>query len=220
MARRRDRQPRRLSARQRRWRYFVRRAVLVVAIAAVLASAAWADRAGLFGRAPRTDWLTYHNRRFKVVRVIDGDTLDVDHPDGKYRTTRIRLWGVDTPETVKPNTPIQHFGPEATRYVRQAADGETVTLRLYRPRTRGAYGRLLAYVILPGGVDLGEGIIATGHGYADPRPQFRHPLLRRYRQAQRSAMRGRLGLWKDVTDADLPHYYRGKLKLPAPAPNP
>ena len=217
MARKGDNQPKRLSARQRRWRYFVRRAAWVVAIAGVLAGSAWADRAGMFGRAPRGDWETYHDRQFKVVRVIDGDTIDVDHPDGRYSTTRIRLWGVDTPETVKRDTPVQHFGPEATKFARRAVLGKTVTLKLYRLRPRGSYGRLLAYVIGPDGKSLNEAIISTGHGYADPRPQFPHPHQREYRRLQAKAMKAGLGLWKDVTDADLPYYYRGKLKLPAAA---
>ena len=210
--------PKRLSHRQRRVRYFLRRAAWVVVVAGVLAAGAWADRAGLFGRAPKGDWLTYHDQQFKVVRVIDGDTLDVNHPDGRYSTTRIRLWGVDTPETVKPDTPVQHFGREATRYTRAAALDKTVTLELYPLRTRGQYNRLLAYVIGADGTNLNEAIIATGHGYADPRRQFAHPLQRRFEQAQRAAMKARRGLWKDVTEDDLPYYYRGKLKLPGPRP--
>ena len=45
------------------------------------------------------DLQKYHEKIFTVVNVMDGDTIDIDIPDGKYDRTRIRLWGVDTPET-------------------------------------------------------------------------------------------------------------------------
>ncbi len=208
-------QPSRLSPRQRRLRYLARRVLWGAGIALVLAELVLADRLGVFGRAARPDWDSYHDRTFKVVRVIDGDTLDIDSPDRRrgFGTTRIRLWGVDTPETVKPDTPVQHFGREATRFVRQAVLGKAVTVKLLRPRTRDSYDRLLAYVIGPDGEDLNERIIRTGHGYADPR--FRHPLRTRYRKCQAEAMKARAGLWQEATDKDLPYYYRGKLRLPA-----
>ena len=66
---------------------------------------------------------------------------------------------------------------------------------------------------LPDGTDLSRAIIATGHGYADPR--FDHPRRREFKSAQREARTARRGLWREATDADLPYYYRGKLKLPA-----
>jgi len=171
-----------------------------------------ADRAGFFGIAPRSDWDKYHARKFKVGRIIDGDTLDIDCPDGRFSRTRIRLLGVDTPETVKPDTPVEHFGPQARRFTESAAMGRTVTLKLDRMRIRDTYNRLLAYVILPDGTNLNERIIATGCGYADPR--FRHPLMREFKQAQAEAMKDRMGLWEQAADADLPYYYRGKLKIP------
>ena len=202
-----------LSARQRRLRHLARRGIWTAAVVVVVAAMVLADWAGFFGRATRSDWEKYHGQQFKVVRVVDGDTLDVDCPDRRFRRTRIRLWGVDTPETVKPDTPVEHFGPEADRFTRAAALGKTVTLKLYRLRTRGIHKRLLAYVILPNGTNLSQAIIATGHGYADPR--YDHPHKREFRSAQREARKARRGLWREATDGDLPYYYRGKLKRPA-----
>ncbi|MCE5184542.1 MAG: hypothetical protein LLF76_00255 [Planctomycetaceae bacterium] len=49
-----------------------------------------------------SDRQKYHGRAFTVLEVIDGDTLDIDIPDGKFPDTRIRLLGVDTPETRHP----------------------------------------------------------------------------------------------------------------------
>jgi micrococcal nuclease len=80
----------------------------------------------------------------RLERVIDGDTIVVDL-DG--RSERVRYIGMDTPETVKPDTPVQCFGPAAhdlnARLLGSA--GARVTLRFDR-ELRDRYGRLLAYV--------------------------------------------------------------------------
>ncbi len=203
-----------LTRRQRRIRRAARKFFFLTGVVAVLIGLVLADRAGFFGQAPKDDWDKYHGCQFKVARIIDGDTLDVDCPDGRFKRTRIRLLGVDTPETVKPDSPVEHFGPEASRFTKSATLGKTITLKLQRARTRDTYNRLLGYVILPDGKNLNKQIIATGHGYSDPR--FRHPLGREFQAAQTEAMGACRGLWKEATDADLPYYYRGKLKLPKP----
>ncbi len=78
-----------------------------------------------------------------VVRVVDGDTVDLRFASG---TERVRLLGIDTPETVKPNTPVQCFGPEAsTRTKTLLPHGASV--RVARDtEARDRYGRLLLYV--------------------------------------------------------------------------
>ena len=60
-----------------------------------------------------------------VIRVIDGDTLKVDLG---IRTETIRLIGVDTPETVHPQKPVEHFGKEASAFTRSVAQGKVVRL--------------------------------------------------------------------------------------------
>jgi len=181
-------------------------------IALLLAALALVDRAGLLGRPQRSDRQRYDGKTFRVVHVVDGDTLDIDCPDGSRPKTRVRLLGVDTPETVKPDAPVQHFGPEATTFVRRQVLGKLVTIALPEPRTRDRYGRLVGYVILPDGRNLSELIIAEGYGYADPR--FAHPLSRQFWRDQRQAIKHRRGLWRDVREDDLPSYLRGKVKLP------
>ncbi|MFL5818442.1 MAG: thermonuclease family protein [Conexibacter sp.] len=80
----------------------------------------------------------------QLERVIDGDTI-VAEVGG--REERVRFIGIDTPETVKPNTPVQCFGPQAhdlnARLLGTA--GTALTLRFDR-ELRDRYGRLLAYV--------------------------------------------------------------------------
>ena len=70
----------------------------------------WTDRNVIHPRifppenktAISSDFDKYNQKEFTVVKVVDGDTLDIDIPDAQYKTTRIRLIGVDTPETKKP----------------------------------------------------------------------------------------------------------------------
>lgn len=80
----------------------------------------------------------------RLERVIDGDTI-VARVGG--RDERVRFIGIDTPETVKPNTPVQCFGPQAHELNARllGAPGAALTLRFDR-ELRDRYGRLLAYV--------------------------------------------------------------------------
>jgi micrococcal nuclease len=80
----------------------------------------------------------------RVKRVIDGDTFEARIGD---RLEDIRLIGVDTPETVKPGTPVQCFGPRASDFSHRLLEGRTVRLEFGVER-RDTYGRLLAYVRL------------------------------------------------------------------------
>ena len=82
----------------------------------------------------------------RVVAVIDGDTIDVNWAG---RRERVRLLGVDTPETVDPNRPVGCFGPEAAAFTHRRLEGRTVHLQFDRER-RDRYGRLLAYVDVDG----------------------------------------------------------------------
>ncbi len=204
----------RLSPTQRRRRYALRRALAIATAVVILAALVLADYAGLFGVAPSGDVETYDGGTYRVTHVVDGDTLDVDVRDTVMGqpTTRIRLWGVDTPETVKENTPVQHFGLEASAFTKASCRGKDARLVLVQGKTRGKYDRLLAYVYLPDGKMLNAELIAQGLGYADPR--FDHPRKAEFERLQRDAKAARRGLWKDVTRADLPYYYqKGPHKL-------
>ncbi len=156
----------------------------------------------------------YDGRRFHVVKVVDGDTLDVDAADGLENrpTTRIRLWGVDTPET--KHGPVSHFGPEAAAYTKSLTFGLQVRLRLLASQTRGKYRRLLAYVFLPDGRMLNLLLIEKGFGYADPR--FDHPEKAAFAAAMKRARRERRGLWDELDAPDVPAYLRGRLGRPQP----
>ena len=80
-----------------------------------------------------------------VVRVVDGDKIVVD-VDGRDET--VRLIGIDTPETVKPNSPVECFGPEASAATKALLPAGA-PIRLERDvEARDDYDRLLAYVFL------------------------------------------------------------------------
>jgi len=165
------------------------------------------------------DMQTYHDKVFQVTHVVDGDTLDVNQADTVVgrKVTRIRLWGVDTPETVKPNTPVQHFGPQASKFTGKFCLRRTVRLELVKGRnTRDKYGRLLAYVHSDpkqrAEKCLNAELIRQGYGYCDPR--YTHPRKAEFAELQRNARKGDMGLWAKAGRKDLPHYYQeGKFKL-------
>ncbi len=94
-----------------------------------------------------------------VERVVDGDTIEVEL-DGAVED--VRYIGIDTPETVKPGTPVQCYGPEASERNHELVDGRRVRLVFDRER-RDVYGRLLAYVYV--GDQFVNGELVAG-GYA------------------------------------------------------
>jgi micrococcal nuclease len=79
-----------------------------------------------------------------VARVVDGDTIEVRIGG---RLEDVRYIGVDTPETVKPDTPVQCFGPRASSYNHALVERRRVRL-LFGVERHDVYGRLLAYVYL------------------------------------------------------------------------
>ena len=78
-----------------------------------------------------------------VLRVVDGDTI-VASIDGTDE--RVRLIGIDTPETKKPDTPVQCFGPEASDFTKSLLPKGTPVLLVRDIEARDKYDRLLAYV--------------------------------------------------------------------------
>ena len=175
-----------------------------ILLVAALVGLSQLDQMGTFGVASGDDIETYHNVTARVVRVVDGDTLDIAIPDGDRPHTRIRLWGVDTPETVRPNSPVEHFGPEASAFAKKILDGQPIRIEVPTDRTRGKYGRLLAYIYLPDGRLFNALLIETGHGYADPR--FRHPKMREFKSLMKQAQKDGTGLWARPNNPDLPEY--------------
>lgn len=136
---------------------------------------------------------TYQPGLYTVTRYVDGDTIDVDM---NGRTETIRFIGVDTPETHKPNTPVQCYGPEAAAYTRQliAASGGKVRLSSDPYSTnRDRYDRLLRYIYLPDGTLVEEKLIVNGYGFYYP--YFPFSKSEKFQQAEKQAMAAHAGLW-------------------------
>ncbi|MEK6808764.1 MAG: thermonuclease family protein, partial [Nanoarchaeota archaeon] len=124
---------------------------------------------------------TENKSYYLCTRIIDGDTI-VIKIDG--RQEKVRLIGVDTPETVHPNKPIEHFGKEASEFTRSLVESKKVRLE-YDWQKRDKYGRLLTYVYLEDGTFLNAEIIRQGYGHAYTKFPFKY--LEQFRQYEREA---------------------------------
>jgi len=155
---------------------------------------------------PQTDdFQKYHGGSFTVSKVIDGDTIDIAIADAQYLNTRIRLLGIDTPETKSPTVEQMYFGAEAAEFATTVALGKNV--RVYLDSTspaRDKYDRVLAYIQLPNGKFLNEMLVAEGFAYADLR--FRHGFYNKYQQLQALAKSRNKGLWQNITREQLPKW--------------
>lgn len=134
--------------------------------------------------------------RATVTHVVDGDTIDVEIGG---RTERVRLIGIDTPETKKPNAPIECYGPEASAFTASLLPIGTEVLIERDVVGRDDYGRLLGYVHL---LD-GDGAPTTFVNVAIVEQGFARPLTiepnstfaREFADAAHRAERSDLGLW-------------------------
>ena len=122
------------------------------------------------------------------IRAIDGDTIIVDIAGVKER---VRLIGVDTPETKHPRKPVQHFGKEAYNFTWRMAEGKKVRLE-FDQNQRDRYKRLLAYVYLEDGTFLNAEIIKQGYGHAYTKFPFKY--MHKFRQHEREARLKKRGL--------------------------
>ena len=146
-----------------------------------------------------------------VENVIDGDTISVsiigrvDGPGAGAavigESYDVRLLGIDTPETVKPDTPVECFGREAKAATTALLSGEIVRL-VDDVENVDSYGRLLRYVYI-GDEMANARLVANGYAsvYTYP-PNVRHTDL--LVALQREARAERRGLWSDAVCPDPP----------------
>lgn len=135
-----------------------------------------------------------------VTRVVDGDTIHVTVA-GEDRT--VRLIGVDTPETVHPNKPVQHYGREASAFTKKSLLNKRVWLE-YDVAPLDKYNRHLAYVWLtkPGTGEeairqsmFNAQLLLQGYGKVMTiQPNSKHANL--FAKFQQEARTERRGLWK------------------------
>lgn len=138
-----------------------------------------------------TQSVTADDGTWRVIRVVDGDTLVLQNDE------RVRLIGVDTPETKHPTKPVEPFGPEASAFTKRAVEGKVVQLKFDREK-RDRYQRLLAYVYV-GDWCLNEELIRAGYSPCITRYPFDRAMKARFKLAEDQAKTSRRGLWGTQT---------------------
>jgi micrococcal nuclease len=139
------------------------------------------------------------NQLYEVVKVIDGDTIDIRIND---KIERLRLIGINTPETVDPRKPVECFGKQASEKARALLDGKQVSIESDSTQgERDKYNRLLRYVFLEDGTNLNLLMIREGYAY-----EYTYDLPYKYqnefKQAQKYAEENELGLWNTCEKLD------------------
>ncbi|HAR6087022.1 TPA: thermonuclease family protein [Staphylococcus pseudintermedius] len=160
--------------------------VLILVIAIVVLIFQYINGDGPFKKSS-TD---VRGESYLVKRVIDGDTIIIDK-DGQDE--RVRLIGVDTPETVKPNTPVQPYGKAASNFTKKHLTNQRVRLE-YDREPKDKYGRTLAYVWLGDemfNVKLAKEGLARVKFYP---PNDKYRIL--IEQAQKEAQKKQLNIWE------------------------
>jgi micrococcal nuclease len=167
----------------------VRRLVLLILIAGV---AVLGGSSKLLGGLGGPGSGSASRERARLVRVVDGDTLKVRL---QGREERVRIIGIDTPESVKPGTPPVCGSKAAARALRRRAGRSVVLVSDPTQDRRDRYDRLLRYAQTPGGSDLGRAQVRAG--WADVYVYDGRPFKRvgAYRRARRRAQRSRAGVF-------------------------
>lgn len=136
-----------------------------------------------------------------MVSVIDGDTVELDFGG---QVERVRLLGIDAPESVHPSVPVQCFGPEASSQLATALPPET-EVRVERDvDARDRYGRLLLYIYrVEDDLFINQWLLEAGladTSFYDPNTALATPLI----EARSAARARRTGLWGACDGPDQP----------------
>lgn len=131
-----------------------------------------------------------------VERVVDGDTIDVLVNGQKER---IRLIGMNTPETVDPNRPVQCYGPEASAEAKKLLTGQHVWIEPDPSQSnKDVYGRYLRYVWMANGTLYDEFMIRQGYAH-EYTYHTRYKYWNAFRAAEREAKDAQRGFWNAST---------------------
>ncbi len=136
--------------------------------------------------------VSLHAYETKVTRIVDGDTVVVNFEN---KQEKVRIIGINTPESVDPRRPVECFGKEASKKATRLLLNKEVILENYQERDR--HGRLLAYIRLEDGTDFGETMISTGYAYSFK--SYPHNRLSNYNRLEKEARSNSLGLWSPET---------------------
>lgn len=167
---------------RRRFRGSQARTILILIVVGLLVLARlWQERRDASRNAPLAEGL------YRIERVVDGDTLLLTGG------ARVRLIGVDAPETVRPDHPVEPWGPEASTFTKDFLAGGEVRLQFDRERL-DRYERYLAYVWV-GDRMLNEELLRAGLATAELQFRYASSMKTRFRRAEQQARDARRGLW-------------------------
>jgi micrococcal nuclease len=166
---------------------------LAISLITLLVLGVVSTQSGWLGQKPKAAVSQVQPGFYTIDHYVDGDTIAVNM-NGSVET--VRFIGVDTPETHKPNTPVQCYGPVAAAYTQERikAFGKVRLQADPLDTNRDRYGRLLRYVYLPDGTLLDEDLIKTGHGFAYLGFPFEKSA--QFAADQSTAKAGKVGLWR------------------------
>jgi micrococcal nuclease len=156
--------------------------LLLIAVAALLILRPWDGELSAGESEPRS-------ADAYVSRVVDGDTVEAQIGD---EVEDVRLIGIDTPETVKPDTPVECFGPQASSFTHRVLTEQPVRM-VFGVERRDIYGRLLAYVYI-GHRFVNAELVRRGLARTlEIPPNTLHRAL--FRRLELKAARSGRGLW-------------------------
>ncbi|MBD2862608.1 thermonuclease family protein [Paenibacillus oceani] len=165
------------------WLWFT---LILAGCAAPSGSGEASDMSGIWSRYPELKGQKYETT--EVKRVVDGDTLETKEGD------KVRLIGMNTPETVKPNSPVEAYGKEASAFSKKQLTGKTVYLFADAGDT-DKYGRKLRYLFIQGeSVMYNETLLREGYANTMtivPNVTFAKTFV----EAEREARNTNKGLW-------------------------
>ncbi len=149
---------------------------------------------------------------YPITEVVDGDT-DKINVDG--RTVKLRLIGIDTPETKHPSKPVECFGPQASARAEQLLTGRSVWIQYDASQSRrDVYGRDLVYIWLDAHAMFNEVMVQTGyaHEYTYDKPYL---YQSQFKAAEAKAKAAGLGFWSGRTCAGNTEQSAGSATQPA-----
>lgn len=141
--------------------------------------------------------LIKENVLYKVVKVLDGDTL-IANVSGHEVT--VRLIGIDTPEVVDPRKPVQCYGPEASAKAKELLNGKEIYIEKEATKTYDKYGRTLGYARFSDKTLYNEKMIQEGYAREYTFNKEKYKYQKEFKADQKEAQKKKLGLWEKCTN--------------------
>ena len=170
-----------------KWKSWTQRAAAIIVLSILLSIASH-----FIGTSPPASTNGFANRNdlYQVMRIIDGDTVEIEYEGAR---TSVQLIGVNAPETVHPGKPVERYGREATAFLQKLVLNRFVYFE-FDGSKKDQYDRLLAYVRRDSDdLFVNVEIIRQGYGKTDDRYPFKYMKLFEYHGFQ--ARTARIGIW-------------------------